>query len=790
MKRHLLFGVVSAAAALGVSAAEPVTALQAVKAAEQVSTSAHRFSAAPRETRKLAPGVVLTINDAGFKKLHITRPDAPEPIRTPRANAKAKASAPEGFNLYESFEGWDGVTPDWVPEGWTVDKKGDTEADGHESWDVCAAATGFLPDPADGKYYAGINFSTVAQDEWLITPEVTVEQDMQLTYWLYLEPFFLFNLDNFDFDAYDWVGERKVAATLQVWVQPEGGEWEMIHDYFDDYSSYSATALIYASPQGLEKKTESLAKFAGKKVKVGFRYVGTDGNTMLIDAVGVGYPSLDGISYMDPFHTLYWGFDGSTDMGTVNGAIAQYPVYSPLTWTNTTYNDDATYSWSYCDPVTAAWTTDNDPDELTVTYIPDYSSATSKRNNWFYPPVLNASAPGASPGSFSAPYTYFQAGGMFEMKFNNGTEIDDGDLIPFNFNNVGIGVTNIDDPEIGDMALPVFGHNSNTDQYWLNYSLNGEEAAEGDYARLVGVGNMFFASEAPLVVNGVTAYGLGKVGADVVFTIEIHRINAEFEKNPENPDVMARATCKGSDILTADPASNSTLVIPFTFEEPVVLKTDENTGAFFICLKGFNAPGVEYFAPYQSVIDDPNNLGLGYMLKEINIAATGRGKYTSMPALSYKENGDYVDPYVSFAIGLNAEYPWLTCEETEVAVPTDGSAIQVPLGSYYNGNQLTVEASDCLEATVSGRYDECVLSVKQTKSSTDSQGSVKISGPGVELTLPVKLAAGIIGVGTDSQSTISAVYDLSGRCIEPAQAKTGVYVVKYTDGTVAKAAVR
>ncbi len=52
-----------------------------------------------------------------------------------------------------------------------------------------------------------------------------------------------------------------------------------------------------------------MTQFAGKKTKFAFRYVGSDGNTMFIDAIGVGYPELEDISYTNPFETLYWGFD-------------------------------------------------------------------------------------------------------------------------------------------------------------------------------------------------------------------------------------------------------------------------------------------------------------------------------------------------------------------------------------------------------------------------------------------------------------------------------------------------
>lgn len=87
----------------------------------------------------------------------------------------------------------------------------------------------------------------------------------------------------------------------------------------------------------------------------------------------VGLPQPDGISYEDPAETLYWGFDRSESWRSLTVSIAQYPVYAPLTWENMSYAEGATFQWEYCDPITADWVTSDD-DNLTVTYLPDYSS--------------------------------------------------------------------------------------------------------------------------------------------------------------------------------------------------------------------------------------------------------------------------------------------------------------------------------------------------------------------------------------------------------------------------------
>lgn len=106
-------------------------------------------------------------------------------MRSPIGGVKA----PQGFALFESFEGWDGEDLEWTPEGWTVDMRGEVERS--ESWTPCLPNTNFgLPAPADGIYSYAINYSEVKQDEWLITPEIEIAEGFNLSYWLYLDPIF------------------------------------------------------------------------------------------------------------------------------------------------------------------------------------------------------------------------------------------------------------------------------------------------------------------------------------------------------------------------------------------------------------------------------------------------------------------------------------------------------------------------------------------------------------------------------------------------------------------------
>ena len=774
-----------ACSAICMNAASPTVDLQMEKATDNLKVTT------TKNVTRLAKGVTLSTAN-GIKKLNIANylTDNNRSIKPLHSHIR-KAKAPAESVLFESFEGWDGENINWTPEGWTVDMRGEVER--KESW------TPYTPNPMyglvnvpDGKYGYAVSYGSARQDEWLISPEVDVAEGYTLTYWLFLDPVYLFNIDNVDWDTLEFTEEPEVAATLQIWAQPAGEEWVMLHDYADDFRGLSFLELSYMTPASMEKKNISLDTFVGKKVKIAFRYVGIDGNTMIIDAISVGYPELDDISYMDPYSTLYWGFGKNWHLSSAGADVAMIPVYEPITWTNLSYHEGAVYEWSYIDPITFEETTDNNPDGLTVAYEPNYSSEATLTNNFIAPPVLNASAPMSTPTSYSAPYLCMQAGGKPTLTFNDASTFEP-TLFQFAPHLTDITYITCDDETIGDNAIPVFGYNNHTDQYWLKYSINDEAPLENNFSRLEAIANLFWASPAPLVVNGITAYGWGKVDTDAEFTATIYGINSEWSKDIETFTEIASAKLKGADFIVQYPDDKGYICMPFAFENPVVVRATEEHPAFFIMLSGFNSKKVEYFAPLQSSLPDPNYICWGYILNHINLEGlSDRPEYYNIKPMVYKQDGEYVDPYAAFAIGLDAEYPWLTTDVTEVEIPSNGAPVEVKLGSYFDGSKLTVETPAGVEGSVAGRYDKCVLTLRHNDAEVIAEGNVVVKGPGVEVSIPVKeVVAGINDIFTDGNSKeATGIYDLNGRRVNVEEAKAGIYVIKYSDGTAGKTVLK
>lgn len=718
-------------------------------------------------------------------------------VQPARKSSAVAADAASDAAFYESFEAWPMFTADyeldfeWLPEGWTA-KRNCSPLD-NESWFPFMQYNYYYPAPAEGQYYFMIMYSSEHQDEWLITPDIEVGEGMDLTYYLYYQPIFLFSMDNYDYYKDEFIGEKVVTVTFQVLVQAEGDEdWTVIEDLADHYKDYDAAELYAATPTGLEKQTISLADYAGKKVKLAFRYVGTDGDSMWLDAIRVGATPLEDVSYSLPDNTFYWGWTNSFTSLTAN--VAQVPVYSPITFTNTS-GENASYVWEYVDPATGMEATSDNQVNLVLSYAPDYTDEDTKLNNLYAPPTLIASVPGKASGEYTA-NCLIQAGGTAVMKDYSGEYTFN--IFPFAFDQDDVSGITVMDDKIGDPNIPVFGHSKNTNEYWFNYTANGDPDANPEtcFNHLEGIANFYMPAEGEtLVVNAVNVFGFGLIHSDAELKFSIYGLAANeygISADPADFKVVATKTVKGSEILSyyGDLTQKDYLCIPFNFDEPVVVAATEEYPAFFFMLEGFNSDAVEYFMPYQTIETPLTGMNLGYMMSYIDFeVASGRPAYYSVKALLYTDGDEVVRPESAFAFGLIADFPWLTCDTENVTIGVDEDSVEVALGSYYDGSKLTVEASEGLVATVSGRYDECVLTIaRKSESSPSFDGVVTVKGPGVEVAVNVHVDEAlairdVIGAGAVATDT----YDIYGRRIE--NAGNGIYIVKYSDGSVSKKVV-
>ena len=677
-----------------------------------------------------------------------------------------------GYVLYENFSGWDGKTAGWVPDGWTVDHRGSCTKD--YTWNPITPNQ-YYPAAIDGKHYYAITDDT-NQDEWLISPQFVPEEDMLLSYYMMLDPMWFYHTKNINWITKEYEGDKIQVYTFQILIKEGDGEWKILRDYADEYRDYTYREITAVSNKSaLQKQTIALDEYVGKNVSLAFRYLGSDGDTMILDAIGVGYPTLDNVWYMPPSNSLYWGYyyGDQRDMHffQMPTDIAIYPGNSDITWYNMS-DEDATYTWEYSDQAGDGVQTSDDPYELTATYSPE---APTKYPKLYSFPVLNAEAEHRVGATYNSPVEYFQVGGTPSYTDTKYGKLDF-TMLQFPLIHQEVGQLGVRYDKLGVWSVPVFGHSEYTDAYWLDYCLNGEEPMEGNFAHLIGIGNVFFPSEdAPLVVKGMHVYGWGRINKEAELTATIYALDSEMHTSYDTFTVVARATVNGDAVKTLwGEESKDYLFIPFEFDEAAVVQASEEHPAFVFMLEGFNSDAVEYFAPLQSWNPIETGMGAGYILSEINLQGhIEEGTYKSFKPMQYMENNEYKDAISTFAIGLVAEYPWLTSDVEKIEISDQETSVS--LNSYYDGSVLTVEAPEGLTASVSGRYDKCMLTLKKTGNQA-VKGTVDIKAPGLMLSIPVETSEGNAAASISSETGVADAYDLSGRKVSPTNAP-GVYIL-------------
>lgn len=716
----------------------------------------------------------------------VINPLAKKPVRPVAAGAG-------GVLLWESFENTGSVSG-WIPQGWTFESHGDPGLALSEKWGIDKQASVWLPAPADGKWYAGVSYcSDKEQDEWMISPVVEVAAGTSLSFYAFVNPLFLYVCDgaHVDFDNSVWK-QQEITSTLQILVKEEadGAEWVVVKDFAQEHLGEEFLDLQMNAPEGLEKFTCPLTTFEGKQVRIAIRYVGRDGDTVFVDAVKIALPEVV-LEMMTPFSTQYYGLLPNESWSGLPAAVAVYPAYADITFSNYSWNDGASYWWEYSDPATKEYTRSDEYD-LTVAYRPDYTSEASTRNNLYLPPVLHGQGASYSDAEVKMPVAYIQAGGHPEWADTDGNVSRFG-LLPFDVISRDIGFAYAEQEEFGKRSIPMFGYSDDSQQYWTEYTF-GEDAQEGDYCKVTSLFNYIYPSNSPLVVDGAWVLAYGEVSDNAMFNLGVYPLVDVFDQTTgellgqtfaEQP--IAVAHCAGSAVTNRVQGMNSFISVKFTFANPVVL--DDSHAAYAVKLTGFADGGVTYFAPMQSWKPEPSGLCLGWVEKEMSWLGTVRNSITP---LASREN-EYGEMFASFAIVLDGYYPWMEMADGQSQSISFGDSqnAQILLDTYFHAHQVEVEAPQWIEAKVEGRHASSTVTLTAEPADSPRQGTVTLRAPGFEHTFTVSQdRSGLESVISDkSRRQVTAVYGIDGRKVDTARPLLpGVYVVRYNDGTVEKRA--
>lgn len=733
-----------------------------------------RHKTAPKESRPL-------------KQLKATqRPLANKitPFAGPRRSAPAYV--PAGYSFYESFEGWDGENITWLPDGWTRESHNDSELQDFERWSPYKGG-GVFPVAPDGDYYMMISVAIAsegtparAQDEWLITPELTVKENEELSFQEWISPLLCLDLTYFDWETWQF-SQKVIVQDVEVHVREVGTqEWTKIYSAMDKYlpEDIDGNAMSDAAEDFVPVRL-SLKDYEGKNIQIAFRYVGLDGNTSGIDAVAVGMPPLSGIHYAEPLHTQYFGF--SDTWSALNAGIAVFPVNAPVTWANVSENEEADYIWTYNDPIDGEEVTGGHSDGLSLVYEPDFRSDFSRLNNLFYPHILKGSAEGFTSGSYQAPYTFLQAGGAAQYQLTEG--LFEGTMLPFD--HISEGFTYVGVPLLGEMDTPIFGYDKNCDAYWENFTF-GNEKEEGYACYVDGIINSIYPAEAPLTVYGAQLQATVKVAdADkIALRFRVVALNEEGVPDFDNPLATATAT-KDQMLIDNEDTNLHSSTFKVSFEKPLVLGND-NLG-YIIVVDGYRE-GFEYFAPMQSALPHPEGYALSYVIKYATLDINEGFRYGLTP-IAYVE-GENGPCFNTFAIGLDAEYGYLgLIDEEPVVLNKEDSSKTVRFRTFTEPERLSITAPEGIIATASGRFDNAVLTIAKDDTK-DVDGVVTLSDNARTVTIPVKAFAGISDIENVSDKAVTGTFTLSGIEVNGDELPAGVYIRRHADGTVSKVTIR
>ena len=382
MKKSLLFSAMAAVALVANSATPTVAHKITANVAGQPERSA-KISATPM-TRVATPVKVMqkAKTSNGFVQLskmsdgRLVKTLAPKVMPSslanylPKSKPATKVKATGDMVLAEGFEGWDGKTYDWIPENWQDVSKTDPAhvAPGAGSnlanltWETTA---GVSTAAYEGKYAARIQVSIAdqqagvqeeAQDEWLISPAVTPAAGSYLAFNLSYSPgWTLMDMEALnayfggDVTANVFGGQNNILEVLVS--EDNGANWTKVWDVMEDAVKYTEDDLwndVMSMSHPYITVLKSLNDFAGKSIKIAFRYVGQGGESMMLDNVKVGELAPEAF-YYTPANVFGIGLSHNWLNFNASNLFAIAPAYSGYTWFNGS-NYATSYSWEYEDP--------------------------------------------------------------------------------------------------------------------------------------------------------------------------------------------------------------------------------------------------------------------------------------------------------------------------------------------------------------------------------------------------------------------------------------------------------
>lgn len=752
---------------------------------------------------------------------------------------KVAAGTESGSTAVESFEGWDGSTPDWIPNGWTDVSAVGSSVDGDAfneynlTWEVGGESV-YSPEPTDGEYFASVQFALLsAQDETLTSTAFTAVSGQYLMVDINYSPGFyrldLMNMPSEENPDQPYVFDQK-HSNLEISISADNGtSWTKVFDVLeDDASKYSQVELendLYTYYHPWTTAVIDLAQYAGQSIKVAFRYTNDGmGESVRIDNVRIGYPAAN-VSYSYPSGAFLLGF--TQDYGAQTASEILLPPYVDLVWTNNSSYVTSS-QWEYVDLENSTsqevaygysddWdlTTNYDPSNL---YVPFLQYTNYKGDNLEYYPTFEAQASETETALY--PYNTTYGGGTTKSLRVSGSADE--------YVTMTLGAGNYDlnkqfSAIVVDEAGTQYLFGTGGDAIWAN-------ALGDENVKVIGVANTFSKPATPYSFTTLWVNGEFEGSAGATFTLNIYEVDEET--GLIQPEPIETSTATMQDIIETQIPTQTGYVtyktLPFVFKEQVgSLKREKDVeidSEIFVELTFDN--NVTTFAPYMQLYPNEDESCYAYVALS---TSKGKAYYAS------SSFGTSLGPlYSAFLFNMDATYSWMRCDESAFVAPVSGGEKSFTVESYKASSAWTVEgdavvgnsdnawidwaAEDVLIEEAGQQYytgeTTLVLTADPLPAGvTGRSAEVTVSIPGASKTFYVQQGeAGVEAVETSANrvsvvngnfeveaasATSVDVYNVAGQkvasaaiegtTVVPAQdLAKGLYILKFNDNTAVK----
>ena len=557
------------------------------------------------------------------------------------SSAKTMQSIPslraDGDSFTESFEGWDGITEGWLPNGWNQESK-TGETDPHYLWKV--SEPGFMsPSVIEGNYYARVQYSDLLndQDEWLISPKITVKANDLFNFHLLYDIFFArinnekMMLGEYVFDAMNTYVEFLVSTDDGInWTK----EWDS-KEYALSFSEDDLWNYVMEFPwQGIHLDA---SKYAGKDVKLAFRYINNNGESAYLDAVSVGeYTPNPQALYIKPESLFYWGL--TENFANFPDNVIFGPAYTPIQWKSYTNSETESVDWSFYSFETQDFTEVVEEENPQTTHPLTLTSS----------PYLNAHNGGITNSFKWGVDTEYAYEGLAAFGGSSSYEFSIGGLSVFASGNYNL-----------DKGIAQTG------------DLVSKEQLDTGNETFVGIGNYF---EKPLSKYMFYTFYVHLFDINVEPNAELNLTLIRIGEDGSLKDTISTSTIYGSDILR--PISGQRLAtLKFTFkavdpetgrEEDAYIEIEDGMLAV---LTGFREGSI---TPFVQRVDHEFSQNYAYIIWK-NAANETRLRGTS----------SIFGWYSSFIFGMDITIPYLVTEDHRFEAPAEGANHTFEISDFY-----------------------------------------------------------------------------------------------------------